>query len=64
MKTIVPQTGFSYNVSADKIKEYSRWPIEKRLEWLYEANRLRNLLPPAIIDLQEEFRSCGDEPAP
>lgn len=50
------QKGFSYVVSKEKIEEYSRWPIEKRLEWLYEGIRLRNLLPPKIIKVQEELR--------
>ena len=41
---------------SEKIEDYCRWPIVKRLEWLYEANRLRNLLPPEIIKIQEAFR--------
>ena len=48
--------GFSYEVPQEKIKDYSRWSIEKRLEWLYEANRLRNLMPTEIIRIQDEFR--------
>ena len=48
--------GFSYEVPLERVDDYSRWPVEKRLEWLYEANRLRNLIPAEIIRIQEEFR--------
>lgn len=48
--------GFSYYVPMEKILEYRKWPIEKRLEWLYEANKLRNLLPEEIVRKQEQFR--------
>ena len=49
-------SGFRYEVPKEKIAEYGRWPIEKRLKWLYEGNRLRNLLPQNIIAIQERFR--------
>jgi hypothetical protein len=48
--------GFSYNLQREQIEEYSRWPIEKRLAWLHEANRLRRLLSPRIQKIQEGFR--------
>ncbi|MFC1668551.1 hypothetical protein ACFL1T_04130 [Chlamydiota bacterium] len=50
--------GFSYIVSKEKIKEYSSWPIAKRLEWLYMGNVLRKNLPREIIEKQDKFRKA------
>jgi len=52
----IKKKGFSYHVPFEKINEYRKWPIERRLEWLYQANQLRNLLPDEIIEIQEQFR--------
>ncbi len=46
--------GFSYTVSDEQLDEYRKWPPERKLKWLYEANRMRKNLPWKII----EIRSC------
>ncbi len=48
--------GFSYYVSQEQIEEYRSWPIERRLQWLFLANKMRRSLPQRIIDLHEAFR--------
>jgi len=48
--------GFSYTVSREQIDEYRKWPLDRRLKWLYLANRMRKCFPPKTIDLQEAFR--------
>jgi hypothetical protein len=48
--------GFSYYVSKEQIEEYRKWPMERRLKWLYFGNKLRKSLPPKIIEMQEAFR--------
>jgi hypothetical protein len=48
--------GFSYTVSREQIDEYRRWPIERRLQWLFLANKMRKSLPKKTIKLQEAFR--------
>ncbi len=48
--------GFHYHVSREQIKEYSSWPMERRLEWLLMGNRLRKFLPKKTIEIQELFR--------
>ena len=48
--------GFTYFVSREQIEEYRRWPLERRLEWLFMANKMRRSLPPKTIELQEAFR--------
>lgn len=48
--------GFTYFVSREQIKEYRRWPLERRLQWLFFANKMRRSLPLKTIALQEAFR--------
>lgn len=48
--------GFSYFLTEEQIKEYSRWPIERRLKWLYLVNKMRKGLPEKTIKIQELFR--------
>ncbi|MGQ9646968.1 MAG: hypothetical protein ACUVWO_10560 [Thermodesulfobacteriota bacterium] len=48
--------GFSYYVSQEQIDQYRQWPIERRLQWLFLANKMRRFLPQRIIELQEAFR--------
>jgi len=48
--------GFSYTVSRTRIEEYRRWPLERRLQWLFLANKMRRSLPRKTIDIQEDFR--------
>jgi hypothetical protein len=48
--------GFTYYVSQEQIDEYRRWPIERRLQWLFLANKMRRSLPKRIIEIQEAFR--------
>ena len=48
--------GFAYFVSREQIEEYRRWPLERRLQWLFFANKMRRFLPPRTIELQNAFR--------
>jgi len=48
--------GFSYFVNRDQIDEYRSWTIERRLQWLFLANKMRKFLPRKIIEIQEAFR--------
>jgi len=48
--------GFSYTVSKEQLEEYGKWPIEKRMEWLFWGNKMRKLLPKKTIEIQELFR--------
>jgi len=48
--------GFSYYLTREQIEEYKRWPVERRLRWLYYGNKLRRMLPKRIVELQEAFR--------
>jgi hypothetical protein len=48
--------GFSYTVSRERIEQYRRWPLERRLQWLFLANKMRRSLPRKTIDIQEGFR--------
>jgi hypothetical protein len=48
--------GFSYVVSREQLEDYGRWPVARRLKWLFLANRLRRFLPGRSIEFQEAFR--------
>ena len=48
--------GFSYILTKEQIDEYLSWPIERRLKWLFIANKLRRDLPKKTIEIQEAFR--------
>lgn len=48
--------GFSYTLNKEQIEEYRRWPLERRLQWLFLANKLRRDLPKKIIEIQDSFR--------
>ncbi len=48
--------GFSYILTKDQIDEYSSWPVERRLKWLFIANKMRRYLPKKTIEIQEAFR--------
>jgi hypothetical protein len=48
--------GFSYTVSREQIAEYRKWPIERRLQWLFLANKMRRYFPKRTIEIQEAFR--------
>ena len=50
------EKGFSYILTKGQINEYRSWPIERRLKWLFIANKLRRDLPKKIIEIQEAFR--------
>lgn len=49
--------GFAYFVSREQIEEYRKWPLERRLQWLFLANKMRRSLPAQTIRLQEAFRA-------
>ena len=48
--------GFTYTVSREQIIEYSTWPLDRRIKWLFQANKMRKFLPQKIIEIQEAFR--------
>jgi hypothetical protein len=48
--------GFTYTVSREQIIEYRTWPLDRRLKWLFYANKMRKLLPKKTIKIQEAFR--------
>jgi len=48
--------GFSYNLTKEQMDEYLSWPIERRLKWLFIANKMRRHLPKKTIEIQEAFR--------
>jgi len=48
--------GFSYTLSLKRIRDYSRWPLDRRLAWLYQGNLLRMVYPKQIREIQEKFR--------
>ena len=48
--------GFTYTVSREQMDEYMKWPLDRRLKWLFQANKIRRLLPKKIIEIQEDFR--------
>jgi len=48
--------GFTYTVSKEQLEDYRTWPIERRLKWLYLANKMRRSLPRKTIEIQELFR--------
>jgi len=48
--------GFEYYLSKEKIREYSKWPVEKRLKWLSQFNELRKYYPKEIIESHEKYR--------
>lgn len=50
-------TGVTYTVSKEQLDDYRKWPIERRLKWLYFANKIRRFLPKKTIEIQEMFRS-------
>jgi hypothetical protein len=50
-------TGFAYFVSREQIDEYRKWPLERRLRWLFLANKMRRSLPARTVELQEAFRA-------
>ena len=50
--------GFTYTVSREQIDEYMKWPLDRRLKWLFQANKLRKLLPRKTIEIQEAFRQA------
>jgi hypothetical protein len=38
--------------------EYAKWPLDRRLKWLFQANKMRKLLPQKTIEIQEAFRQA------
>ena len=48
--------GFTYFIGKEQIKEYRSWPVDRRLKWLFFANKLRKSLPQKTIEIQEAFR--------
>jgi len=48
--------GFTYTVSREQIDEYRTWPLDRRLKWLFQANKMRKFLPKKTIEIQEAFR--------
>jgi hypothetical protein len=48
--------GYTYTVSREQIDEYRKWPLDRRLKWLFQANKMRGFLPKKTIEIQEAFR--------
>jgi hypothetical protein len=48
--------GFSYYLTKEQIDEYRSWPVERRLKWLFIANKFRRDLPQKTIEIQVAFR--------
>jgi hypothetical protein len=48
--------GFTYMVSREQMDEYRKWPLDRRLKWLFQANKMRRFLPKKTIEIQEAFR--------
>ncbi len=48
--------GFTYTVSEEQLDDYRKWPMERRLKWLYSACKMRKSLPRKTIEIQELFR--------
>ncbi|MEW6068947.1 MAG: hypothetical protein AB1610_11745 [Nitrospirota bacterium] len=48
--------GFTYTVSQEQLDDYRKWSMERRLKWLYYANKMRKGLPKKTIEIQEMFR--------
>ena len=49
MKKSKKLTGFYYYVGDEKVKEYKKTPLELRLQWLYQLNKIRKHYPKDII---------------
>ncbi len=54
----VQNKGFTYTVSKEQVDEYMTWSVDRRLKWLFQANKMRRLLPKKIIEIQEAFRQA------
>jgi hypothetical protein len=54
----VQNKGFTYSVSREQIDEYRKWSPDRRLRWLFQANKMRKLLPKKTIEIQEAFRQA------
>jgi len=50
--------GYTYTVSQEQIDEYRKWPLDRRLKWLFQANKMRKFLPKKTIEIQEAFRQA------
>ena len=48
--------GFTYFLTEEQLRSYSRKPPALRLEWLYQGNLLRMHLPRRIREHQDRFR--------
>jgi len=46
---------FIYFVDREHIDEYRSSPMDRRLQWLFLANKMRESLPRKTIELQEAF---------
>jgi hypothetical protein len=55
-RVLRPGAGFTYTVSQEQIDEYRKWSPDRRLKWLFQANKMRKLLPKKTIEIQEAFR--------
>jgi hypothetical protein len=50
--------GYTYTVSREQIDEYRSWPLDRRLKWLFQANKMRRFLLRKTIEIQEAFRQA------
>lgn len=49
--------GFSYHLNPEQIRKYRAWPLERRLKWIFLANKMRKSLNSKTIKIQETFRA-------
>ncbi|RLD97082.1 MAG: hypothetical protein DRI91_05935 [Aquificota bacterium] len=54
--------GFRYYVSPQRLEEYGKWPLERRLAWLFFANKMRRSYPKEVLEIQDAFRRGDIEP--
>ena len=48
-KSKIEKSGFNYYLKEDILKGYQEKPVELRLKWLYQINKLRKYYPKEII---------------
>ncbi|MFH1338460.1 MAG: hypothetical protein ABIH40_01235 [Candidatus Omnitrophota bacterium] len=51
------KTGFEYYLEKEILRNYQKKPLELRLKWLYQANKLKSGCTKEIIEKFEKFRT-------
>ena len=60
--TVEPRKGFTYVVRKEQIEEYHLWSTDRRLKWLFAANKMRKALPQKTIEECSyiDYLVCGE----